>query len=82
LKPFAPSAIVDLDGSPITAVAAVVKWVDRRITIDGSAKLANAIFLKFERDFEGGVPFSEIAERLRRDETELFGMLGVQEDRP
>lgn len=82
LKPFVPTPIVALDSSPIRALAAVLKWDKRRVTIDGSAQLANGIFLRFERDFEGTSSIEEIAHQLRADEEELFAMLGIQEDRP
>jgi hypothetical protein len=79
LRPFAPHQMAALDPSPLTAFAAVTKWEKRRVTIDGSAQLANAIFLKFERDFAGTSSIEEIAHRLRADEDELFAMLGIQE---
>ncbi|MEO6801773.1 MAG: hypothetical protein ABI197_00865 [Granulicella sp.] len=80
LKPFAPSSLAKLDSSPIKAVASVVKWEKRRITIDGSGQLANGVFLKFEREFEGSISFNEMALRLKADEDELFDILGIEED--
>jgi hypothetical protein len=59
----------------------VVKWEKHRVTIDGSAQLANGLFLRFEREFEGSATYEAIAGQLRADEEELFAMLGVQEDR-
>jgi hypothetical protein len=82
LKPFAPSPLVGLDSSPVKAVATVVKWEKRRVTIDGSGQLANGLFLRFEREFEGNTSYEAIAVQLRIDEEELLAILGVQEDRP
>jgi hypothetical protein len=62
-------------------MAAVAKWGKRRVTLDGSAALVNALFLKFEREFEGTASYQEMAQQLRKDEEELFRMLGVEEDR-
>lgn len=82
LKPFASLSMAALDHSPIKALAAVLKWEKRRVTIDGSSQLANGIFLRFEREMPGNVSLEEIAKQLRLDEDELFAMLGVQEDHP
>jgi hypothetical protein len=80
LKPFAPTQLLALDSSPIKAAASVVKWEKRRITVDGSAQLANGIFVRLEREFDGSASYEEIADRLRSDENELFALLGVEED--
>jgi hypothetical protein len=82
LRPFASSQITVLDASPMKAFATIVRWDRRRITVDNSAQLANAVFLKFDREFEGVASIEEIAHQLRVDEEELFAVLGVQEDRP
>ena len=79
LAPFASARITAFDPSPMTAFATVVKWDKRRITMDGSAQLANAIFLKFEREFPGKMPIEEVALQLKIDEDELFTLLGVEE---
>jgi hypothetical protein len=80
IKPFASPKIAALVNEEIDRFATVVKWKDRRITIDGSAQLANAAFLKFERDFDGSTPIGVIATKLRADEDELFAMLNIEED--
>jgi len=82
LRPFVSPAMAALDKAPIATLASVVKWDQRKVTIDGSGALANAVFVRFERDFDKGVNFEEIADQLRRDEEELFKMLGVEEERP
>jgi hypothetical protein len=81
LKPFAPSLLVGLDSSPVRAVAAVVKWEKRRITVDGSGQLANGLFVRLEREIEGSATYEQIAVQLKSDEDELFALLNVQEDR-
>jgi hypothetical protein len=81
IKPFAAPQLATLEKSPLTAFATVVKWKGRRITIDGSAQIANGIFLKFEREFPGAMPVQEIAIQLRADEGELFALLKVEETR-
>jgi hypothetical protein len=82
LKPFAPTQLVSLDSSPVKAVAAVVKWEKRRVTVDGSSQLANGIFVRLERELEGSATYDQIAVQLKADEDELFKLLNVQEDRP
>jgi hypothetical protein len=82
LKPFLASPLVGLSSSPIKAVAAVVKWDKRRITVDGSNQVANGVFIRFERQFEGSVSYDQIATQLRADEDELLALLDVKEDRP
>jgi hypothetical protein len=82
LKPFAHPAFAKLQDSPITAFATVLRWDGRRITVDGSAQLANAVFLKFEREFPGGIELPDMAKQIYADEQTLFSILGVEEVRP
>lgn len=82
LRPFVAPAMAALDKAPIITLASIAKWEKRKVTIDGSAAIANAVFLRFERDFDKTVSLAEIADQLRRDEDELFKMLGVEEDLP
>jgi hypothetical protein len=62
-------------------MATVAKWEHRKVTIDGSGVVANAVFLRFEREFPSAANYREIAAQLRKDEEELFTILGVEEDR-
>jgi hypothetical protein len=80
IKPFVPPQLAALESEAILTMASVVKWEDRKITIDGSGVIANAVYLKFERDFDAGIAFEEIVHQLKKDEEVLFGILGVQED--
>lgn len=82
LKPFAPAPLAALDPSPMKAIAAVIKWKKRKVTIDGSSQLANGVFLRFEREFESTETYDAIAAQLKTDEDELFELIGVKEDRP
>lgn len=82
LKPFAARPLADLETAPIKAIAGVLKWDRRRVTIDGSSQFANGIFVRLEREFEGTVTYQQIAEQLHIDETQIFELLDVQEEMP
>ncbi|HEV2325563.1 MAG TPA: hypothetical protein VGS10_16550 [Terracidiphilus sp.] len=79
LKPFLSPAIQALESTEMTSGAAIIKWDKHRIVLDGSAALANALFLKFEREFEGDETLENMALRLRSDEDAILKMLGVEE---
>jgi hypothetical protein len=80
LSPFIAPPFEALDSEPVITVAAVAKWPHRKVTIDGSGALANAIYLRFEREFPSAATYDDIADQLRRDEEDLFKLLGVEED--
>jgi hypothetical protein len=79
LAPFLSPQLVSVEQEPVRTMAVVVKWSKRKVTLDGSGVLANGVFLKLEREFEGTVSFEDIAQQLRSDEEQLFAVLGVQE---
>jgi hypothetical protein len=81
LGPFIPKPILALESGPATSMASFVKWDKRRIIIDGSGQIANGIFLRFEREFDGKASYEEIAAQLKSDEDALFEVLGVREER-
>lgn len=81
LSPFIPPQLAALEAEPATTMATVAKWPYRKITIDGSGLVANAIFLRFEREFPTTASYDEMARQLRKDEEDLFTLLGVEEDR-
>jgi hypothetical protein len=81
LNPFLAPQLATLETEPIRTMAAIAKWPKRKVTIDGSAALANGLFLKLERDFESATTYEQMAQQLRDDEEKLFTMLGVEEDR-
>jgi hypothetical protein len=80
VAPLIPQQLSALDGGPVKTMAAIIVWDKRKITIDGSAQLANGIFLKCEREFDGSVPYVDIASQLKADEDQILTMLGVQEE--
>jgi hypothetical protein len=82
LKPFASPALAAIQSTPLTAFATVLRWDDRRITIDGSAQIANAVFLRFERDFPGASAIPDLAAGILADERSLYSILGVEEVTP
>jgi hypothetical protein len=81
LNPFLAPQLARLEKTPITTMAVVAKWDKRKVTLDGSAVLANAVFVKLEREFESATTYEQMTQRLRADEEELFEILGVEEDR-
>jgi hypothetical protein len=80
LTPFLTPDLAALEAQPLKTMAVVARWDKRTITLDGSVALANALFLKLEREFEGANSLEEIAHQLRTDERELLGVLGVEEE--
>lgn len=71
--------IQNLATEPTIAMAIVAKWPKRRITLDGSAALANAIFLQTEREFDTAISLEQIQQVLWDERQELFALLGVEE---
>ncbi|MDE3186138.1 MAG: hypothetical protein KGM96_01275 [Acidobacteriota bacterium] len=78
--PLVPPQLAAVEAETPKTMAIVVKWEKRKITIDGSGSLANGIFLRFEREFDGAEPYEEMAHQLKADEDQIFAMLGVQEE--
>lgn len=78
--PLIPRQLAALEKEPAKTIAVVVKWAKRKMTIDGSGQLANGIFLRFEREFDGSVAYEQMAHQLKADEDQVFAMLGVQEE--
>lgn len=80
LERFVPAELAALDGE-VKTMASIIKWDKRKVVIDGSGQLANGLFLRFEREFDGAVSYQQIAEQLRTDEEALFAILDVKENR-
>jgi len=80
LSPLIPPQIAALEKQQPKTMAVIVKWENRKLTLDGSASVANGIFLRFEREFDGSVSYRDMAYQLRADEEQVFAMLGVQEE--
>jgi hypothetical protein len=82
LRPFVDSRIKELDPAPLDAMAVVARWPGYRITLDGSAQLANGIFVQMEREFDASLSYADMKQRIWNDEAELLKLLGVQEVAP
>jgi len=80
LAPFLSVGMQRLENSPVKAGASILKWDKRRVVFDGSGALANAVFVKFEREFDGEASFQQIATQLKADEDAIFRALDVEED--
>jgi hypothetical protein len=80
LRPFVPAELAALDTDAVKTMAVVLKWDKRKVTIDGSGQIANGVFLRFEREFDGKASYEQIAHQLKADEDGLFAVLGVQDE--
>jgi hypothetical protein len=80
LRRIIPAPMAALDRESADTMASVLKWKNRKVTIDGSGQIANGIFIRYERDFKADVSYEEIAYQLRADEDSIFAMLDVKED--
>ena len=81
LRPFIAPPLATLESEPIVSLAAVGRWNKRRVTVDGSAAIANGVYLRLERDFPVATSYEEISQQLKNDQMNLFEVLGVEEDR-
>jgi hypothetical protein len=80
LNPFVPKQLSALQELPVRTMASVVKWDNRKIYIDGSGTLANALFVRLDRDFGPEATYQDIARQIHDDEGVIFKILGVEED--
>lgn len=80
LKPLLSREMQALSQEQVTTGACVVRWKARKVTIDGSAAIANALYVKLEREFGPAATFEDMAVQIRSDEDSVFQMLGVEED--
>ena len=80
LKPFLSPLLIGLRPERVKTGASIVKWDGGRIVLDGSAALANAMYVRFERTFERRVTYEEMATTLRSDEIAIFKALDVEEE--
>jgi hypothetical protein len=79
LRPFLAPAISQLENTPASAMAFIIRWNDRRVTLDGSAALANGVFLRSERDFDASVSLEDMKATIYNDELTLLKLLNVEE---
>jgi hypothetical protein len=82
LRPFLAPSIAQLENSPAEALAYIVRWKGRRITLDGSAALANGVFVHLERDFDAIVSFEDMKATILSDEVMIFKLLNIEEVAP
>lgn len=80
LAPVIPLPMASLENEPAQSMAAIVKWPNRRVTVDGSAQIANGIFIRYERDFSADAGYETMARQLYSDEEQVFGMLDIKEE--
>ncbi len=80
IGPLIPKQLADLEPGPVKTMATIVVWENRKMTIDGSGSLANGIFLRFEREFDGSIAYEELAHQLKTDEDQIFALLGIMEE--
>lgn len=79
LNPLLSPGLKALRSETVTTGASIVKWGNGRITLDGSAAIANALYVRIEHEFEPSIPFEEMATTLRNEENALFELLGIEE---
>lgn len=80
LRPLVPKPMETLGTEAATALAVIVKWPDHRVTIDGSAQIANGIFIRYERDFAADAGYEAMAKHLYADEMAIMQILGIAEE--
>ena len=49
------------------------------IGLDGSAALANGIFLQIEREFDAKISYADMKQRIFDDEVQMLRVLGLEE---
>jgi hypothetical protein len=80
LLPFLSPAVRGFREETPKTGALIVKWEDRRIVLDGSAALANGLYLRFERDFDSKTDYQSIAQELHQMEQSIFSLVDIEED--
>lgn len=82
LRPLIVPGIKGLEPAPLDAMAIFARWPRYRITLDGSAQLANGLFVQMERDFDQDLSYADMKQAIYKDEVDLFALLGVEEIQP
>jgi len=80
LMPFLPAPLIGLHPAPFRTGATIIRWERAGITLDGSGLIANGVFVRLDRDFDGDVSYEHIAEQLHADEDAILALLGVEEE--
>jgi hypothetical protein len=79
LRTLMVPGILGLEVEQTDTMAIVARWPKRSLTLDGSAALANGLFLRNEREFDSGISFKDMQAAIRKDQQQLFTLLDVQE---
>lgn len=80
LGPIIAAPLAGLEKDPPQNMATIVKWPTRRVTLDGSASVANGVFIRYERDFPPEAGYDIMAKQLFADEEQIFAMLDIREE--
>jgi hypothetical protein len=80
LRPFLSPALESLGYGKLQGGASIAMWDHGKITVDGSASIANAVYVRLDREFPVTASFEEIARELRASEESIFKMLDIEED--
>lgn len=80
LRPFIAPPLASLESDPLITLAAVAKWINRKVTVDGSAAVANGVFVRLDRDFPAASTYEDIIQQIKTDQANIFELLGVEED--
>lgn len=80
LRPFIADRLKQLDAAPLEAMAGILRWPVRKITLDGSAALANGIFVQMQREFELSISLDEMKRQIFNDEADMLKLLDVVEE--
>jgi hypothetical protein len=80
LRPFLSSELIGMRDAKLKTGASIVVWEDGKVTLDGSAALANGVYIKYERQFDKTATFEMMAKELHSGEEVLFRLLDVEAD--
>jgi len=80
LRPFLSSELIGMRDAKLKTGASIVVWEDGKVTFDGSAALANGVYIKYEREFDKTATFEMMAKELHSGEEVLFRLLDVEAD--
>ena len=83
MSPFFPEPFrALLKDSNASTYGTHLKWATGDVLLDFSAAYANGLFVRFSSQLEGYPPLIELLTTLRKNEDEIFSILGVQEANP
>jgi hypothetical protein len=80
LRPFLSSELIGMRDAKLKTGASIIVWEDGKVTFDGSAALANGVYIKYERQFDKTATFEMMAKELHSGEEVLLHLLDVEAD--